>query len=237
MPFPVAVVLSIQIAPYTFGILKLPVFMLGLNALGSELRCTRPNVCLHLHAQESFPIGIWALDGAKGLKKLLPRQGVNGLTSNRAPKVRIPGVCGRIPYAIIKSCRSVGSSFLSAVLPPHPSLPSDFSLPLHAPHSTTSNNTNEQEAELLNYASRIIQSLRHEREAERKAHERTREMCGARMCALEARDLDRQIALLGETVEAFRRERDGLRKVVEGEARKELEEGGEGEEEEKSGLK
>jgi hypothetical protein len=63
-------------------------------------------------------------------------------------------------------------------------------------------------------------------------------MCEARMCALEARYLDRQITLLGETVEAFRRERDGLRKVVEGEARKELEEGGEGEGgEEESGLK
>lgn len=63
-------------------------------------------------------------------------------------------------------------------------LPVDFSLPLHP---LRPNNTNEEETELLNYASQIIQSLRHERDAERKAHERTREMCEARMCASEAK--------------------------------------------------
>jgi hypothetical protein len=56
--------------------------------------------------------------------------------------------------------------------------------------------------------------------------------------ALITEDLDRQIALLGETVEVFRRERDELRRVVEGEKRKkkEKEEGGEEEEQEVSGL-
>jgi hypothetical protein len=55
--------------------------------------------------------------------------------------------------------------------------------------------------------------------------------------ALITEDLDRRIALLGETVEVFRRERDELRRVVEGEKRKKKEkEEGEGEEEEVSGL-
>jgi hypothetical protein len=53
--------------------------------------------------------------------------------------------------------------------------------------------------------------------------------------ALITEDLDRQIALLGETVEVFRRERDKLRRVVEGEKGKKKKEG-EGEEE-VSGLR
>lgn len=53
--------------------------------------------------------------------------------------------------------------------------------------------------------------------------------------ALITEDLDRQIELLGETVEVFRRERDELWRVVEGEKRKKKEEQGE-EEEEVSGL-
>ncbi|EDR02802.1 uncharacterized protein LACBIDRAFT_332100 [Laccaria bicolor S238N-H82] len=89
----------------------------------------------------------------------------------------------------------IARPFYSPFYPPHPSLPLDFSLPLHP---LRPNNINEEEAELLNYASQIIQSLRHGRDAERKAHERTREMCEARMCALEAKLCRREAELESE---------------------------------------
>ena len=54
--------------------------------------------------------------------------------------------------------------------------------------------------------------------------------------ALITEDLDRQIALLGETVEVFRRERDELRRVVAAEKRQKKRESGEEEEEEVSDL-